>query len=152
MSKKRQPRKDPQPRHIDGTADWARIDNKDPHRHYVLVNKGDTMALGKYRMYGYVTETAREDGPRPFAGATVQPGQELEVMGCVLMSIDKKRWADIVENGVDGQSGLQLADRNEEAMLAPEKHGEDDGTRGRSRARRTAFRGFEIENTSQSEA
>ena len=83
-------------------------------------------------------------------GDTVELGREMEVMGMVLMSIPKNRWEQINQFGVDGQTGMQLADRNEATMLAPPKHGERDGFRGRGR--RQAYGGLEIQNDSSNEA
>ena len=111
-------RKDPKPRHIDGAARWANLENTDPERKYVYAYIAD-MDFGKvyYESLGYRVEVYAEDGPRPAflspAEAKRRIGDEIEFRGHVLMSIDAEKHEQIQEYGPDGMSGYQLADEIE---------------------------------------
>lgn len=110
-------RTDPRPRHIDGSAVWARLKNARPDRHYVYVNKGDTEALAYYDSIGYEVETLQPGGVHPAGGKTGQVGQPIEVRGLVLHSIDIERHRQIVLEGPDGDSGQLGADRVEDIIV-----------------------------------
>lgn len=117
------PRIDPKPRHIDGSAIWARLKNRDETKHYVFVNKGDLDALAYYEYAGYEPELLREGGVCPAGGKTVKVGQHIEVRGLLLYSIDKREFQRIELEGVDGDSGQARIDKMEADIL--DKRGYD---------------------------
>jgi hypothetical protein len=110
-------RKDPKPRHLDGSAVWGLLKNRDPDKHYVYVNKGDAESFATYDAAGYEIETLTQMGVRPAGGKTGKLGEAIEVRGMVLMSISKDRFNEIEQFGVDGNSGQSEADRLEQMIL-----------------------------------
>src|SRR4051812_42573640 len=90
-------RADPKPRLIDNVLPWQRLKNKDPRRHYVLVNENangefdvsyyESLAegLGLPREDGYVREDLTETGVRLAAGTTGEIGQPIRFRGMILM-------------------------------------------------------------------
>lgn len=111
------PRKDPKPRHLDGSAIWARLKNADPDRHYVYVNKGDPDAMAHYDAAGYEVVTLEPGGVCPAGGKTVRNGEPIEMRGLVLMSVSKERQAQIELEGADGNAGQAEADRIEQLIV-----------------------------------
>ena len=126
--KKSQSRIDPAPRPVDGALPYFNVVQKDPDREYVWVYKAaQDFGVDHYHGIGYRIERYSDTGPRP---AMVQidletglpkteSGSVIESRGNVLMSIDKARFQDIYQNGVDGMSGQKAADRQQKRMLDP---------------------------------
>lgn len=110
-------RKDPKPRHLDGSAAWAKLKNQDPDKHYVFVNKGDLDAMSFYDSVGFDVEVLKENGVRPMGGRTGKIGDPIEVRGMILHSISKERQAEIEMHGADGDSGQADADRIEQDII-----------------------------------
>jgi hypothetical protein len=112
-------RTDPKPRHIDGSARFFQLENKDPEREYVFGNRLDPLhGMGYYLGFGWRVEQLTQDGVRVKGLTTVKLGEEIEVAGMVLMSIDRETWDDIQRNGMDGQSGQAAIDAVEKRMIA----------------------------------
>lgn len=136
--KKSQSRIDPAPRPVDGALPYFNVVKKDPDREYVWVYKAaQDYGVDHYHGIGYRIERYTETGPRP---AMVQidietglpkkeDGSVIESRGNVLMSIDKARYNEIYQNGVDGMSGQKAADLQAKRMLDHTKH-ERDSMRG----------------------
>lgn len=117
-------RSDPKPRHIDGSANWLKLENKDPDRKYVFCNRLDLDGgLNYYLSLGAIVETMQKGGVKLKSGRTVKDGEDLENAGQVLVSFTKERWAEIQEHGPDGISGQALLDEVEDRML--ERTGSD---------------------------
>lgn len=110
-------RKDPKPRHLDGSAVWSRLVDRKDDRHYVYVNKGDPDALATYEAAGYDVEVLKEGGVRPAGGRTCQIGAPIEMRGLVLHSCSMERKRQIELEGIDGDSGQLEADRIEEHIV-----------------------------------
>lgn len=121
-------RKDPKPRHLDGSAIWARLRNPSPDKHYVYVNKGDPEAMAHYESAGYDPVLMTADGVQPAGGRTVPVGQPIEVRGMILHSVDMTRFQQIELEGVDGNAGQLEADRVEESIV--DRSGISDPLRG----------------------
>jgi hypothetical protein len=125
------PRRDPRPRHINGSAIWSMLTNRDPGKFYVYVNKGDPEALANYEWQGYEVEVLRKDGVRPVGGRTVTEGQPIEVRGMILHSISLERHAELELHGSDGESGQSGADEIESRII--DRSGRMDPLRGQYR-------------------
>lgn len=110
------PRKDPRPRHLNGSSIWARLKNKDPDKRYVFVSKSDIDAVSHYETAGYEVEVLTAQGVAPMGGKTCQLGDPIEVRGMVLYSVSEERFAEIELMGADGNGGQLEADRIE-AMI-----------------------------------
>jgi hypothetical protein len=115
-------RRDPKRvRAINGTSPWATLMNQRPDRKYVLAAKADSMyGVSYYEAIGYSVEMAN-NGPnalRFIAGTAVKPGEPLESLGHVAMSIDLETWEQIEQFGVDGNGGQDFADTVEKRMLS----------------------------------
>lgn len=111
-------RKDPAPRHLDGSSVWARLRNKDPDRHYVFVNKNDPESLAYYEDAGYDPVVASDDGVKLAGGRTgAGPGQHIEMRGMLLFSVSKERHAQIELQGADGDAGQKAIDQIEARIL-----------------------------------
>ena len=133
-AKKSAARLDPAPRPIDGALPYFNVLNKDPSREYVWVYKAATdYGPEHYSYLGYELERYSDNGPRPAmasvdmeTGLTLKPsGTVIESRGNVLMSVSKARFNDILDNGSDGVSGQNAANRQEKAMLNHAKHVKD---------------------------
>ena len=115
------PRPDPKAHEVDGLLPYMSLINKKPDRHYVLVNRAD-MVMGEhyYAMMGYeylLADPQNKDAETIGGRARkLNPGDQMEVMGAVWMWMPMKRRQQIEEYGIDGQGGLDLADRLEEQM------------------------------------
>lgn len=128
--KKSQARIDPAPRPIDGALPYFNVANKDPGREYVWVYKAaQDFGVDHYHGLGYRLEKYSETGPRP---ALVQidietglpkkeNGSVIESRGNVLMSVDRERYQEIYQNGVDGMSGQRAADVQQKRMIDTRK-------------------------------
>lgn len=79
-------RHDPVSRDVDGRVSYETILNKDPERHYALVNPNDETGLNYYLARGYEVEIKRPDGPRPTLSKVVADGDEHRPGGQVLVS------------------------------------------------------------------
>lgn len=111
-------RTDPKPRHLDGSANWLKLENRDPTRKYVFCNRLDTEGgLDYYLSLGAKIETFEKGGVRIKSGRTVKDGEDLENAGQVLVSFPQARWDEIVQFGPDGNSGQALLDEVEGRML-----------------------------------
>lgn len=122
-------RKDPRPRHTDGAAPWAKLNNRDPHKHYVYVFEGDQEhGIAYYRSIGYQVEEHTKDGVAPMAGVTGKPGEPISMRGHTLMSCPMERRMEIEEYGPDGVTGQALADEIDGVIL--DKRGGIDHLRG----------------------
>lgn len=137
-AKKKSLRLDPAPRPIDGALPYFNVVNKDPSREYVWVYKAtQDFGVDHYHGLGYRLEKYQEGGPRPALVQidieTGEPKKEhgtvVESRGNVLMSIDKVRYEEIYQHGVDGMSGQKAADVQAKRMLDHTKH-ERDSMRG----------------------
>ncbi len=104
-------RPDPSARHIDGTAPWAILKNREDGAHYVYVSNLDAASQAHYRAAGYKPVVLETGGAQPIGGCTVKPGEAIEMMGCTLMVCSKDRYAQIVSDGPWGGSGQKEADR-----------------------------------------
>jgi hypothetical protein len=118
-------RHDPVSRPADGRRPYDRILNMDPGRHYVLTNPNDRETGTDYYVgvKGYEVEHQRQGGPRAAIGRTFKEGDEVTVLGQVLVScpLDQK-----AEEDAQGEAIARALDRR---ML---KDGNvDDGFRGR---------------------
>jgi len=83
----RQKRIDPVSRSASGVKQWDRIRNLDPSRYYVLANPNDELSgVPYYLALGYEVEKVRKDGPVPKVARTMRDGDEITVLGQVLMS------------------------------------------------------------------
>ena len=111
-------RKDPKPRHLDGSAVWSRLKNEDPNKRYVFVNKGDVEALAEYECAGYEVEVLTEHGVRPMGGRTGKVGEPVEVRGMILHSVSRGRFDEIQMHGMNGNAGQTEADRIEQQIVA----------------------------------
>jgi len=131
VARPKRARPDPAPRHIDGSAVWANVDNRDPNREYVLVHRGNPeLGIPYYESMGYrVEEYKGPAGVKLRAGQTCKEGEEISNRGMVLMSCTKQRKQEIARRGPDGQSGLDLADEHERRIIDRERGGID-GLRG----------------------
>lgn len=116
--RKRPPRKDPRPRHIDGVAPWTRLEGKDPGRRYVWVTMSDEEVVSDYESMGYRVEKASKDGVRPGAGKTCRIGETITMRGMQLMSIGLEEYEQIVEYGPDGNTGQDYLDKVEARLTA----------------------------------
>lgn len=137
-AKKSKARIDPAPRPIDGALPYFNVVQKDPSREYVWVYKAtQDFGVDHYHGLGYRIERYEDNGPRP---ALVQidietglpkkeHGTVIESRGNVLMSIDRARYEEIYQHGVDGMSGQKAADAQAKRMLDHTKH-ERDSMRG----------------------
>lgn len=110
-------RLDPKPRHLDGSAVWARLKNTDPDKRYVYVNKGDSDAMATYDDAGYQVELLTSGGVCPAGGRTGRLNEPIEMRGMLLMSIGRQRAAEIEMHGADGDGGQAGADRLEETIV-----------------------------------
>jgi hypothetical protein len=107
-------RPDPKPRHIDGSAPWSKLADKDSDRHYVYAYIADhDCGLQYYLSIGYEVETYKRGGVRPAPisrqVADSRDGQEIEMRGMTLVSCSGERYEEIRQYGPDGQSGYELA-------------------------------------------
>jgi len=127
---RRPSRHDPRHRHADGLAGpGTKLMNQDEGRIYALVYKADQMQGMEYYEYlGYEVEKSRKGGPRLAVGRTSKPGQPIEFMGHVLMSIDKETYSDINKYGAFGSGGQLAADKLEAHIV--DKDGGPDPIRG----------------------
>lgn len=149
-------RRDPKPRHVDGAPRWNRTPNADPGRKYVWVDLHDRLVCEQYERDGFEVETHRKSGPmddgRASALAKKYEGQQVEAMGCVLMSVPLERWEQIKAEGPDGGRGAELAQRKEDEMLRPPGMREHDPSRGRHGGRSYVRRdGLEVVSESKFE-
>jgi len=112
-------RRDPKPRHIDGSAPWTRLKNRDPDKHYVLVYAGDGAEHGVdyYHSIGYEVVEQEASGPSLTAGRTTAPGQPVSMRGHILMACTKARHDEILSYGPDGDSGQVEADDIERRIV-----------------------------------
>lgn len=113
-------RKDPRPRHIDGTSPMFRLVNEDPTRKYVWVNQLDPMARATYAMQGYIQEQYSAEGVYPLMVSNPRKliGQEIvHQMGMLLWSVDRAVAQRIEEEGMDGYGGQVLGDAHASRML-----------------------------------
>lgn len=123
-------RADPKPRAIDGVMDQTDVVNRDPSRHYVLVNETNHgvfdvdyyLAIAEGLEVpddeGYRVETFKgREHPRLRIGLTSRKeGDTIRFRGMVLMScpMDFKKLID--EIGIDRRGGQQAADRDDEQV------------------------------------
>jgi hypothetical protein len=133
-------RVDPKPRHIDGSAPWANIVDRDPKRKYVLVaQNGGEFGVDYYKSIGYRIERQKADGDGPrLQGGVTEESLDAPIVsrGHVLMSIDDATHQQIEQHGADGNSGQAEATRIEELIVNKRRGGNDHlrgiNTRGRS--------------------
>lgn len=117
-------RKDPVARWADGSAPYTKLQNTDPNRKYVFVDKTNRLQLGMYEMLGYERETRRPDGPKPILGDGASIGDSIEVMDMVLMSIPIEKYQEQYQSGgPDGSLGQRHFDMLEERII--DRAGED---------------------------
>ena len=117
--KKTKRRKDPGPRHIDSSARWTKLLNKDPRMHYVMVNTagGQEMGVDYYRdALGYTPVTHHKDGPKFAGGSAGEEGEQMLMRGHLVMQILLPDHEELEEYGEDGQTGQADADEQEERM------------------------------------
>lgn len=82
-------RHDPPSREADGRTSWDEILNKDPNRHYALVDPNDRFSgLNRYLQRGYIVEQRRADGPR-VAGEWQPQGDGSEVRSGDLVLVSR---------------------------------------------------------------
>lgn len=82
-------RHDPPSREADGRTQWDEIINKDPNRHYALVDPNDRFSgLNRYLMRGYTIEERRPDGPK-VAGEWQPQGDGREVRSGDLVLVSR---------------------------------------------------------------
>ena len=125
------PRRDPRPRHLNGSAIWSLLQNRDPTKFYVYVNKNDPEALSQYEWQGYEVEVLTKDGVRPMGGRTGQLGQPIEMRGLILHSISLEKHAELELHGPDGDTGQAGADEIESQIV--DRSGRMDPLRGQYR-------------------
>jgi hypothetical protein len=118
---KRKKRSPSSSRDLDHSAEWTKLQNKDPDVKYVLASlENPTSGVRYYEDIGYEVILHEEGGVQFGAGANrPRYGEPMEMFGCVLMGIHKDDWDDIQEHGIDGQSGYQLHKELEERIIAP---------------------------------
>ena len=117
-AKVRKVRVDPKPRPLMGSAPWNELENPRPDKSYVIANKGDPMfGESYYRALGYEAVVAEPGGTRFKAGVTCQEGEAVELMGNVLMMIDKNKKEEIDQYGVSGTGGQMWADQIEKKII-----------------------------------
>jgi hypothetical protein len=118
-SKKPVRRTDPRPKHVDGMGSLARLKNQNPTKRYVLASVSELSGLQRYRAMGWDVEIyTGEPNCLQFAGGqTCKPGDPLETMGMVCVSISAEKHAQIVQYGEDGESGQAEADRIEDRII-----------------------------------
>lgn len=124
-------RRDPRLRPADALE--ASIVNAKPDRHYVLVSMADHLhGPDYYEELGYEYVDPRVEGSERLRGKRTRGDSDgrVEYRGCVLMFISHAERAQIEQYGPDGESGQELADRFERAILDPRN------------AQRDAFRGM----------
>lgn len=111
-------RRDPRPSALDATQPILALANKDPKRVYKLVFKADQQhGIDYYEFQGFQIESGRKDGPKWAMGAT-HDGQPMERLGHVLMSCDKGRHEEIVQEGAFGDGGLRMAREQEDLIFS----------------------------------
>ena len=111
-------RKDPPARALDGVSPWARLENKTPGRHYVLIHSTTAGQVEEYIYNGYEAEVWKTGGVR-IAGFRGKPpfGEEMLTRGMLVMSCSAERKAEIDDVGVDGNTGWDLAEQVEDHIL-----------------------------------
>lgn len=141
---KTQKRRDPAPRPIvDAGGTFSNLRNKDPKKHYVMVNRAGRHNVEFFKHLGYETVKYHPEGPQFISGAqTVQEGEEIRFREGTLMCIDKDRKERIDQHGWDGRRGVQHRQRQEERLLT-KKARQMDPFEGR--ARNSAYFDFENE-------
>jgi hypothetical protein len=119
IAKRKSRRKDPVARHIDDSADWTKLQDKDPKLRYVLAYDGDSdSGTEYYKDIGYKEVNASKDGVRFGAGRVSRDnGDRLVMRGHVLMAIAKDEYKDIVQYGENGNTGQDRADEIDEKIL-----------------------------------
>jgi hypothetical protein len=114
---RRSVRSDPVNRRVDGVSQFARVNNRDPNKHYVMVPLASEAAprdmdSDYYEAMGYEIVRKEPGGPRFGAGGSAKKdGDPLVNRGHVLMCCTRERYEEIVQHGADGQSGQELSDQ-----------------------------------------
>lgn len=123
-------RKDPAPRPTQGGVMFGHIENRDPGRVYVFVNKFDQMSLAQYQSSGYRIERWRSGGVQPMGWIpdNHEEGELIEQLDMYLMSVDQERYEEIHRFGHDGQSGQKAVDEEEAKLI--KRRGAFDPMRG----------------------
>lgn len=115
MSKKQRQRKDPERRHIDPQARWARVKNARKDFKYCLVYKPQ---VEEYEDLGWSLVPASDDGPRLVGrGSRPEASGLVEARGHVLMCMPAKDHAELQRVGEDGHTGYERWDRLEDQIL-----------------------------------
>ncbi len=96
-------RKDPSKRRRLGGASAWKVKCSNPDKKHVWVFENSDFGVDYYESAGYDVE--KVGGECSTVGRTAEPGDVIRRNGHVLMSIDKEDHADIVQNGMDGDSG-----------------------------------------------
>ena len=100
-------------------ARWNQLVNKNENLKYVWASLADDSGgLGYYSSIGYEEVRYEEDGVRPAAAnrRKLKVGEPIEMMGCVLMAIEKEEAERIEQVGLDGGSGQAYVDRVEKIL------------------------------------
>lgn len=124
-------RVDPRPKHIDGTAPLMRLKNANPKKVYKAASVSDPVfGLQHYRAMGWDVEiyTGEPHGLQFAGGQTCKPGDPLESMGHVIVSLDAEKYAQVVQFGEDGASGQAEADEIENRII--DRNSMKDAVRG----------------------
>jgi hypothetical protein len=132
-------RHDPISRDADGRSNWDDIVNKDPDRHYALVDPNDRFSgLNSYLRRGYIVEEHRTDGPK-VAGEWQAKGDGNEVRSGDLVLVSRT----MAIHEAEQKRLAKPADQIERQILKEENV--DDGLRGRTGVR---FRSLDDANDS----
>lgn len=117
-------RNDPKPRNMNGLMAWNRLVGNDPSRHYVWVSlNAPFFGTEYYEGLGYDIEYWREGCAKPAADGRkdlkelIKGGGPIQRSGHVLMSCPKETREEIEQFGPDGDSGQDLADKIENALI-----------------------------------
>lgn len=124
-------RKDPAPRHVDGSANWSKIKNPDPNKKYCWVYAGnEDMGPDYYAGLGYSVEKRTKGNASAAQGVTGKPGEAQVMRGHILMSIPLDQWQEIEDYGEDNKTGQCVADEREERMIDEKNYWAEDTFRG----------------------
>ena len=107
-SRARPKRQDPVHRPVDHTEAMTELVDKDPSKRYVGV-ANDHITMANYRALGYEVETYRDGGVHTLAGGYHPDweGRPVEIMDCILMSIDRETWEAQKQAGQESATPLE---------------------------------------------
>lgn len=90
-------------RTVIGSIAFIYLENQDPSRHYVVVNRADGRARAEYEARGYIIERYRDGGVRPMGVAkeNIKNGEPIETLEGFVMSCDAEEKKTLDQQGVD---------------------------------------------------